>query len=124
MGTQGDALCDGDGCVPELYHALWQKNKSGRSCPGVNLPETVRHGPVTPACACEPGAQAQDCTLWLGVEGTADENRKRGRRRVSVFHWVWEQSVATPRSARGWARPPRRHFKIQSCSVGGASRTS
>jgi hypothetical protein len=26
-----------------------------------------------------------------------------------------QQSVATPQAARGWARPPCRHFKIQSC---------
>jgi hypothetical protein len=26
-----------------------------------------------------------------------------------------QRSVATPQAARGWARPPCRHFKIQSC---------
>jgi hypothetical protein len=26
-----------------------------------------------------------------------------------------QQSVATPQAARGWAYPPCRHFKIQSC---------
>lgn len=36
-------LQDTDGCIVELYDHLWQKNsKTGRSCPGISVPETVR----------------------------------------------------------------------------------
>jgi hypothetical protein len=34
--------------------------------------------------------------------------------------WVWQQSVATPQAARGWACPPCRHLKIQSWVCGAA----
>jgi hypothetical protein len=32
-----------------------------------------------------------------------------------------QQSVATPQAARGWARPPCRHFKTQSCCCLGSA---
>jgi monoamine oxidase len=32
-----------------------------------------------------------------------------------------QQSVATPHAARGWVRPPYRHFKIQSCFCPGSA---
>jgi hypothetical protein len=32
-----------------------------------------------------------------------------------------QQSVATPQAARGWARPPCRHFKSQSCCCVGSA---
>jgi hypothetical protein len=32
-----------------------------------------------------------------------------------------QQSVATPHAARGWARPPCRHFKTQSCFCAGSA---
>jgi hypothetical protein len=37
------------------------------------------------------------------------------RVRVSSNGGGEQQSVATPQAARGWALPPYRHFKIQSC---------
>ena len=69
-GTQVHALRDGDGCVSELYHALWQKNKSGHSCPGVNLPETVRPGGRPRAMQASTRIHLHSCD-----GGTADEKQ-------------------------------------------------
>jgi hypothetical protein len=47
-----------------------------------------------------------------------------GLGRVSVDNDVTgeeQRSVATPQAARGWARPPCRHFKIQSCCCLGSA---
>jgi hypothetical protein len=32
---------EGDGCVPGIYHYLWCKNQDARSCPSINVPDTV-----------------------------------------------------------------------------------
>lgn len=35
-------LADEDGCVGQLFHYLWRRNSLGQTCPGVNIPDTVR----------------------------------------------------------------------------------
>jgi len=32
---------EGDGCVPALFHYMWNKNSRKKSCPMVKLPDTV-----------------------------------------------------------------------------------
>jgi hypothetical protein len=41
--------------------------------------------------------------------------------RVSVPNSGEQKSVTTPQAARGWARPPCRHFKDQSCILPGSA---
>jgi hypothetical protein len=61
-----------------------------------------------PPCACCRRHWCDLPTLWASVSSSAPGGE--------------QQSVATPQAARGWARPPCRHFKNQSCCcVGSAS---
>jgi hypothetical protein len=56
---------------------------------------------------------------------------RRGKGVCLLFDFKWfsvassaggeQQSVATPQSARGWTRPPCRHFNIQSCCCLGSA---
>lgn len=32
---------EGDGCVPSLFHYMWNKNSRKKSCPMVKVPDTV-----------------------------------------------------------------------------------
>jgi hypothetical protein len=32
---------EGDGCVPSLFHYMWNKNTRKKSCPMVKVPDTV-----------------------------------------------------------------------------------
>jgi hypothetical protein len=39
---EANPLADEDGCVGQLFHYLWRRNSLGQTCPGINIPDTVR----------------------------------------------------------------------------------
>ena len=39
---EANPLGDEDGCVGQLFHYLWRRNSLGQTCPGINIPDTVR----------------------------------------------------------------------------------
>ena len=41
---EANPLADEDGCVGQLFHYLWRRNSLGQTCPGINIPDTVRVG--------------------------------------------------------------------------------
>ena len=41
---EANPLADEDGCVGQLFHYLWRRNSLGLTCPGINIPDTVRVG--------------------------------------------------------------------------------
>ena len=41
---EGEGLRDADGCAPELYRLLWERNAKGETCPGIHLPDTILFG--------------------------------------------------------------------------------
>jgi hypothetical protein len=56
------------------------------------------------------------CVSLAGAECIAFAGSERGARvSVSSLRRWRAESVATPQAAKGWAHPPCRHFKIQSC---------
>jgi hypothetical protein len=86
--------------------------------------EDVRHvvGPVGDAALlCVLARQnellhPQPTPSWLSPSASASGQRTQSRVSVSSSAGGEPQSVATPQAARGWARPPCRHFKLQSCA--------
>ena len=57
---QVNPLQDRDGLCEQLYHYLWRKNANGQTCPGVNLPDTVRFRARSAALVdCRPDGPAR-----------------------------------------------------------------
>ena len=105
-----DPLFDVDGCAEQLFLYLWTKNRSGSSCPGVRVPDTVRRllprsspSPPIPAPPPQPPPRALRCPRA--------PLPARERSRCSCQRWPFGRRVGSvpgpraPMASRGESGP-------------------